>query len=873
MPENVFPIKITATEILGIDRQAIPHRIGIPFPRGVLNNGSKLQLVDQKTNLPIKFQQKTLAFWPDNSVRWLLIDFKLDLNKGAETSYLLLPHNSKPFAKQEIKIGEHDDYLHIDNSAISFKLNQRYFLELSDIKVGSNKHPILKTDCYLIDDKQEKHQAHIEKVELTDDTGFLRTDICIDGHFSSKSGSEAFRFNSTITVFADSPIIELTFTLHNPNAARHKGGFWDMGDPGSLYFRSLVIQFTFDKIEKTVIKNLETGLSQNIEDDFRIYQDSSGGENWNHHIHIDSVGNKTVAFKGYRFTVNDTQVASGDRISPLITIHNSSGPSTSAFINRFWQNFPKAFSSNGNTLSIDLFPETKNSPYELQGGEKKTHTLKISFDSFKSPLEPVVAPLNVRLPLHHYHLSNALPNSIAPPNKGYLLDIIGEGIKGKNNFFKKRENSDEYGWRHFGDLWADHETLEHGNDSSVVSHYNNQYDAILGFLMQYIATGDLKWAELLEDLVQHVIDIDIYHTSKDRPQYNHGLFWHTDHYLDGRYCTHRSFSKHHLEISHVAQSGGGPGSEHCYSTGLLYYYFITGDDQVRKSLLDLAEWAEYANLGSNTVLERIMEFAKNDLKKIKDIVEGKYLFDFRFPLSRGTGNLINTLLDKFLLTNDSRVIDKVGWIIRNTLSANDEISKRELMEDIEGHWHYTVLLQSLIRYLSIKESIEDFCEDYHYALQAFAAYSEFVLNNEKPYLESSEILVYPNITWVAQDIRKAYILNAYALYCSPDKAQTVCAKRDYFLRYIEQTLEPEKPEATHTRILIIVLQNYMQLATGAVSHRHQLASSKKYPVNTSTSTRLSFMKLIRNVFSDLFNRLLVLNIKREIEWLKFRVLG
>jgi hypothetical protein len=31
------------------------------------------------------------------------------------------------------------------------------------------------------------------------------------------------------------------FTLHNPKAAHHPGGLWDLGDPGSIYFSDLIL--------------------------------------------------------------------------------------------------------------------------------------------------------------------------------------------------------------------------------------------------------------------------------------------------------------------------------------------------------------------------------------------------------------------------------------------------------------------------------------------------------------------------------------------------------------------------------------------------------------------------------------------------------
>ena len=48
-------------------------------------------------------------------------------------------------------------------------------------------------------------------------------------------------------------------------------------------------------------------------------------------------------------------------------------------------------------------------------------------------------------------------------------------------------------------------------------------------------------------------------SSDDKDEYNGGLFWHTDHYLDASTATHRTFSKNHSAAYEGYSSGGGPG--------------------------------------------------------------------------------------------------------------------------------------------------------------------------------------------------------------------------------------------------------------------------------------------------------------------------
>ena len=170
-------------------------------------------------------------------------------------------------------------------------------------------------------------------------------------------------------------------------------------------------------------------------------------------------------------------------------------------------------------------------------------------------------------------------------------EIMQNAVNGESTFFDRREIIDEYGWRNFGDLYADHENELYQGEKPVISHYNNQYDLINSFLKEFVRTGEENWFQLAEELARHVIDIDIYHTEKDRREYNKGLFWHTDHYTDAATSTHRSYSEKTKILKELRDYGGGPSYAHVYSRGLLNHYYMTGDPERRNPfLIWLASW-------------------------------------------------------------------------------------------------------------------------------------------------------------------------------------------------------------------------------------------------------------------------------------------
>jgi len=81
-------IPINVKEPSNVARKNWPVTSGIPFPRGMLKDPSKVRLVHvigeqpplQMRELPL--QTRALAHWLDGSIRWLLLDFQVDLEPG-----------------------------------------------------------------------------------------------------------------------------------------------------------------------------------------------------------------------------------------------------------------------------------------------------------------------------------------------------------------------------------------------------------------------------------------------------------------------------------------------------------------------------------------------------------------------------------------------------------------------------------------------------------------------------------------------------------------------------------------------------------------------------------------------------------------------
>jgi len=581
---NKIPIVIEETTWIG--RKNEPVTVGIPFPKGFLFNASGMSLFNHK-NKAIPLQTKILANWPDKSFKWLLLDFQANIKANSNTKYYL-KKSSKKNQNEKISISRKEDSVFINTNKTIFDISIKKF-NLLNKTIDDFK--IILTDKKGIEYFPKINKFYIET------KGDLRTTLCFEGKFESKKTGKLLDFIARLSFFLNSSLVKLQSTVKNTRAAKHEKGFWDLGDSGSVLFKDLSIKIkTKDNCKvlwKDKIKNIYTSS-----DNVKIYQDSSGGKNWKSSNHVNRNNRVMNSFKGYKLFENNKLIKRGERAEPIIKLKSKNLLSVS--IKDFWQNFPKALEANRDGIVIRLFPKQYNDLYELQGGEQKTHTIFIDFDG--NDLDWIQDPLLVRSSPEYYSKTKVIPY-LTPLNKNdkKYQELINKAIEDKNSFFEKREIIDEYGWRHFGEVYADHEAV---HQKGLVSHYNNQYDVIYGAILQYLKSGNQKWFRIANELANHVVDIDIYYTQKDKWAYNGGMFWHTFHYMDAATCTHRSFSRYRIKkMSEFSYGiGGGPANEHNYATGLIFHYFLSGDILSKEAVISLANWVINMDDGSKSKL-------------------------------------------------------------------------------------------------------------------------------------------------------------------------------------------------------------------------------------------------------------------------------
>jgi hypothetical protein len=717
---------------------------------------------------PVLVQTQPLAWWSDGSVKWVLLDFLApDLAEGLTVD--LTGHGQVEVAASSLCVEEAPQAFVVHTGGASFRVSRARFLALEQASVGGEDLLQAAGGYLSLTDRRGRVVAAILSAAVVESQGPVRVTLRLEGKFR---GRRALRAISRLSFFAGTGLVRLDVTLWGPHRASHRGGLWDLGDPGSILFQDFTLHLPLRPgagLEASWVAEVGQEVGRTTSG-FELYQGSSGGDNWNSRNHLNRHGRVPCSFRGYRLR-HDEHETQGLRASPVVCLQHDRGGITVALPD-FWQQFPKAVEVQGAVLSARLFPGQFNDLFEMQGGEQKTHTLWLSFHPRTampcSWLQWAHQPAVVTATPQWYAATEALPwFSPTPRFDGPLDDLLHRATRGNNHLLARREIIDEYGWRNYGDVYADHEAAHYKGPVPIISHYNNQYDLLYGCLLHFLRTGDRYWEALYSPLARHVIDIDIYHTTEDRAAYNGGQFWHTDHYKDAATATHRAYSQ--ANQGPAGHYGGGPCNEHNYTTGLLHYFYLTGDPNARAAVISLANWVINMDDGDQCLLGYFQSGPTGMASRTREP-------GYHGP-GRGCGNSINALLDGWLLTGKRNYLDKADELIRRCVHPADDVHGLDLL-NAETRWSYTVFLSVLVRYLEIKAEAGELDRMYVYTRRCLLRYAEWMTNHEVPYFDRIEQLEFPTETWAAQEVRKATVLHLAAAYAEGPLLQNMLRRAD-----------------------------------------------------------------------------------------------
>ncbi|MCE5270862.1 hypothetical protein LLH00_06210 [bacterium] len=725
-----FELPLTAREANGLTRRSEPVSTGVFIPRGALKSTDRLAVISPEGK-PVAGQFEALAFWPDKSIKWLLVDFLADCQPRGKVTYSLRDSGEK--AKPSALVLQRTDRgVTVSTGPLRCELSRERFDLFENVFLDHDRNGSFEPG------ERVSRAAHGPAISLTDSraglvsSGFgrvksfaveaegpVRATLAVKGSLADLDGKAELDYTARLNFYAGTGFVRVFFTLVNRNPTEpvtdaNGDKHWIMGRPGSVFMEDMSLNsaLAFDgPIQFSVGDGTNELLDRVIlTDRAGIYQESSGGENWYCRNHMNAKGEIPLTFRGAKVFVG--RVESCTRNRPQAWIHLADRRwGIAVAVRNFWQNFPKALTATPEgDVRVGLWPEEFPDLHELQGGEIKTHEVAFFFQTGpqgSNPNENRIAtvmaafqdPLVVRAPAESYlaggFFDDAVPEdtSLFPTYEALLQG----GVAARdNNLFQDIERYDEYDWRNWGDTPARNEYDETGGPHTgrhVMSHFNHEYDHGFGMLLQNLRTLDSspelsrQWWSLAEPGLWHEADIDVYHCSADsqaQGAFNGGKFAHTSHGVEVANASHRGspLLTWWGKLTWPWGQGQSPESGHFNTRGQMALYYLTGNRQLLEAATEQADLVYY-------------KITQNVFPQIDQV-------------ERDPGNNLQILTDAYLLTWDKKYIAAAEKILESTGPAKQwyttEKGRRANPDKaVSGFWTAAICINAAARWTAVME--------------------------------------------------------------------------------------------------------------------------------------------------------------------------
>lgn len=486
-------LPVTVADSMEAERPTWPVNSGVPIPRGELAGSEHCRLLDAQGQV-VPAQFTGLGFWPDGSIKWLLVSF---VHSGASPDYTLEYGQavSTPAVTGGIAVEQTADGLVVQTDLLRAELSSAQFAPPGRVVVDANRDGQFSNDevvvsggegLVLVDGEGKRYTsagAGATRFEV-EEAGPVRTVVRAEGPFAGPDG-QFLKYRCRMYFyrgFAGIPT-EVSLLAHEG-----KSGF-----PPTL---NAVRSLTWPMESPTAAGAQPTRW---VQDDIDRY---------------------------VRYGAAEPQVGEGQGPGVATVAHN--GADFTVTIRDFWQQYPNGFSLDGSTLTAELFPELpadvyaehtdpklltmnyywfRDGNYLVASGTEPTTDVLLYFGAptdDERVAEAWQQPVQLTPGQEAICASGAFMD-LAPSHEGRFEAYDQYMRTGLDNLERTRVRQREYSWMNYGDTYGER----------VVNWTNQEYDMQWGLLVNYARTGDMAYLDRALEAALHTVEIDMINWSDD----------------------------------------------------------------------------------------------------------------------------------------------------------------------------------------------------------------------------------------------------------------------------------------------------------------------------------------------------------------------
>jgi hypothetical protein len=227
-PNGRYRIPLSVDEPSGVSCKAHPVTSGVPIPEGALAKHSECHLLDEKKKeLPL--QTQALAFWPDGSVKWLLLDFQLDLKPKSKRKLTL------EFGRGVSSKTKHPAPVTVETISDGVRIRTPNH----ESRITNHELPFSLRSVFTARSTEGNRDGHYKaKVEdiKVEESGPLRAVVRVSGWHYRVDGRQSMPFIMRFTAWAGLPVLGIQHT------------FIISDDPMTTFWRGIGIEIPINRV-------------------------------------------------------------------------------------------------------------------------------------------------------------------------------------------------------------------------------------------------------------------------------------------------------------------------------------------------------------------------------------------------------------------------------------------------------------------------------------------------------------------------------------------------------------------------------------------------------------------------------------------------
>jgi len=546
MKRRTLTVPLKTREDTGYDRPDEVVTSGIPFPRGALCKEDALRLLDARRRT-VPLQTRPLAWWPDGSVKWLLLTARVRLRGGKDNRFKLVKGGRKAAGRGPLRIRKHKAALLIETGAMKVLVDTVGGRFVTEVRVKDARgrwiNLLQRGGLTLFVSKGDERGRRTKRYEngpadkryrvTVEEEGPERVSVRVSGWHITPGGRKFCPYVVRIYAFRGSARLDIQHTLiYSGKPEKDFIHGFGMDIPLRLKKQGRRYRFGADRGP-----GVETAVQPTKEHPEWLY---------GRLLQMGASGYRMEKWTGPG--VSKVKITEGDRSQGWAELSDGE-IGCAAAVRNFWQEHPKGFDIDAEkgVLRVGLWPEAAG-PLDLrrydyriyQGcydsgnagpvfppdygatGIAKTHEISLDFRAGKEAKDEAA-----RSALFFNH-----PACLAASPKWYCATrAIGDILPRDTRRFpreeaafdaftdfvvRERDLSRWYGMLDYGDIQHsyDHERDSWCFDEGGYAWINSEGLPEQWLYLAFFRTGRLDYLEAAHAMTRHNRDVDMYHLGR-----------------------------------------------------------------------------------------------------------------------------------------------------------------------------------------------------------------------------------------------------------------------------------------------------------------------------------------------------------------------